>query len=103
MSSAETPDFVALDRLQRRYADCVSRRSWTELSELFEPDCRVELDLRDRVLAFEGGGAIADFIDQAIAGFDFFVFSILTVGGPGGTRIVLLDATPNSRAAYATP
>ncbi len=77
MSSAETPDYVAIERLQRRYADLVSQRRWSDLPNLFEPDCFVDLDLRDRSMEFRGGEAIASFIEGAIARFDFFVFSIL--------------------------
>ncbi len=77
MSSAETPDYVAIDRLQRRYADLVTRRDWSSLAQLFEADCPIELDLRGRTLELCGGDSIASFIESAISGFDFFVFSIL--------------------------
>jgi SnoaL-like domain len=77
MSSAETPDYVAIERLQRRYADLVTRRMWPELAQLFETDCPIRLDLRGSQLEFVGGAAIAEFIDSAVERFDFFVFSIL--------------------------
>lgn len=77
MSSDGTPEYVAINRLQRRYADIVTRRSWAELSEVFEPDCPITLDLRDQELAFTGGDEIAAFIAAAVVRFDFFVFAVL--------------------------
>lgn len=77
MSSDGTPEYVAISRLQQRYADIVSRRAWAEMPDVFEADCVIELDLRDRALRFTGGPAIAEFIAGAVARFDFFVFAVL--------------------------
>lgn len=73
---------VALDeldvrRLQDRYADVVTRRAWAELHELMRPGCRLELDLADRQLAFDGPEAIGTFIGTQLDQFSFFEFVIL--------------------------
>lgn len=75
----ETARYVALRRLQNRYADVVTRRAWAELAEVFLPDAVVELDTRTgTVFRLEGPGAVGDFIGDAIAGFEFFEFVILS-------------------------
>ena len=75
----ETARYVAVRRLQNRYADVVTRRAWAELAEVFLPDAVVELDTRaGDVLRLEGPGAVGDFIDRAIAAFEFFEFVILS-------------------------
>lgn len=74
----ETIDYVAIRRLQDAYADVVTRRAWAEFHEIFRPDITVSVDRRvGEPLVFEGPQAIADFIDESIAGFDFFEFVIL--------------------------
>ena len=78
MSSDGTPEYVAIERLQHRYADIVSRREWNDIPALFEPGCQITLDLRTgEELGFVGGDAIAQFIADAIARFDFFLFAVL--------------------------
>jgi hypothetical protein len=44
---AETIDYIALRRLQNRYADVVTRRAWPELATLFLPDAKVVIDRRN--------------------------------------------------------
>ena len=70
----ETADYIAIRRLQNRYADVVTRRAWTELHGLMTPDCTLDLDLGDRQLAFAGPEAIGAFIDESIRRFSFFHF-----------------------------
>lgn len=83
----ETARYVAVRRLQNRYADVVTRRTWPELAEVFLPDAVVELDTRTgTILRLEGPTAVGDFIRDAIAGFEFFEFVILS------HRIELTDA-----------
>lgn len=75
----ETARYVAVRRLQNRYADVVTRRTWPELAEVFLPDAVVELDTRTgTTLRLEGPTAVGDFIRDAIAGFEFFEFVILS-------------------------
>lgn len=73
-----TDHLVALDRLQRRYADVITRRAWGDLPELFLPDTVVHLDTvtappRDLVGPIE----FAEVIGAAMARFDHFTFTIL--------------------------
>lgn len=70
-------DYIALRRIQNRYADIVTRRAWEELRQIFQPDCRLELDLGDRSAVYTGPQSIGDFIGNAISGFSFFQFVIL--------------------------
>ena len=75
----ETIDHLAINRLQARYADAITRRAWAELGELFLPDMVLHLDTatspaRDLVGAAEIGG----FIDAAVQRFAFFEFVILS-------------------------
>jgi len=75
---AETLDYVEIQRLQSAYADVVTRRAWSELTELFRPEARVEVDTRrDEVLVFDGPAALGAFISGAIERFGFFEFVIL--------------------------
>ncbi len=73
----ETVAYVALRRLQNRYADIVTRRAWPELAEIMRPDCVITVDLVDRAINFDGPTAIGDFIAAQIEQFDFFEFVIL--------------------------
>jgi SnoaL-like domain len=69
---------VAIQRLQAAYADAVTRRDWVAVSGLFEPDATIRIDTRTRnPLTLEGPAALVEFIDQAIAAFTFFEFTIL--------------------------
>jgi len=70
----DTADYLAIRRLQNRYADIVTRRAWAELHELMAPSCTLDLDLGDRQLAFAGPDAIGAFIDESIQRFSFFHF-----------------------------
>ncbi len=71
---------VRISRLLAAYADTVTRRAWSELDELFLPDCRIEVDTVTRP-AFEltGPGALGEFIGGAVERFDFFEFVVLNV------------------------
>lgn len=81
-----------LERLIARYADGVSRRDWTGLAELFEPDAVLRLDLIDRpARTLHGPDEILGFIAGAVERFDFFEFVALNVLGvlstdPDGAR-----------------
>ena len=90
MAADQTDDYVAICRLQSAYADVVTRRAWTELTELFLADALVEVDTQgSEVLRFEGAEALGAFIGGALERFDFFEFVILNtrielgVGGDG--------------------
>lgn len=73
-----TVDHLAIQRLQSAYADVVSRRSWSELTDLFLPDARIEVDTRTvPVMVFDGPDALGSFIAGAIERFGFFEFVVL--------------------------
>jgi hypothetical protein len=76
----ETIDYVAITRLQQRYADVANRRAWAELHELFLPDAAIELDLVTRE-PFElvGAQALGEFIGGSLERFEFVEFVILNV------------------------
>lgn len=77
MDPADAVDHVAIGALQAAYGDAVTRRSWTEVVALFEPDATVTLDLgrgEPRVL---GPVELVAFVEEAISGFDLFLFTIL--------------------------
>ncbi len=74
---AETVEYVAVRRVQDRYADVVTRRAWAELHEIMQPGCTLSLDLGDRQLSFDGPGAIGEFIGGQLEQFSFFEFVIL--------------------------
>ncbi|MGI9602011.1 MAG: nuclear transport factor 2 family protein [Acidimicrobiales bacterium] len=74
----DTADYIAVRRLQNGYADVVTRRAWPELEAIFEPDCPVVLDLRNRgTMTFTGPTEIGAFIAKSIEVFDFFRFEIV--------------------------
>lgn len=77
MDPADAPDHVAIGALQAAYGDAVTRRAWSEVVALFEPDATVTLDLgrgEPRVL---GPVELVAFVEQAISRFDLFLFTIL--------------------------
>ncbi len=82
---AEVRSWVALRRLQHRYADVVTRRAWSELGEVLAPECVLVLDLADRQLEFTGPAEIADFIAAQLEQFSFFEFVI-------GNTVMEIDA-----------
>ena len=94
----ETIDYIALRRLQNRYADVVTRRAWSELATLFLPDAQVVIDRRNvEPLVLSGPGAVGDFIAGAIAHFDLFEFVVLNTvididGDAARTRLYMWEA-----------
>lgn len=95
---AEALDYLAVRRLQNRYADIVTRRSWTELHEIMRPTCTLDLDLGDRTMRFDGPGAIGDFIGTELQRFSFFEFVILNTvvhvdveAGTAGARMYMQE------------
>ena len=75
---SETDDTVAIDQLQRAYADAVNRRDWDALARIFRPDAKISLDLVTRPpIDIVGPEALGAFIAPAIERFTFFQFVIL--------------------------
>ena len=74
---AETVAYCAIERLQRRYGDAVTRQAWDEVAACFDPEATVTVDLIDRdPLRFDGGNSIASFIAASVERFSFFEFSL---------------------------
>ena len=77
-SHDDTAALVAVQRLQAAYGDAVTRRAWTEVAALFEPDAAVHIDTRTRApFSVEGPAALVDFIEGSLEQFTFFEFAIL--------------------------
>jgi ketosteroid isomerase-like protein len=77
MDPADVADHVAIGALQAAYGDAVTRRDWPAVVALFTPDATVTLDLgrgEPRVL---GPVELVAFVEEAIARFDLFLFTIL--------------------------
>ena len=76
--NGDTESYVAITRLQASYADVVTRRAWAELEPLFAPAAPIHVDTVSRpVIELVGASALGEFIEQAIAHFEFFEFVIL--------------------------
>jgi hypothetical protein len=99
---AEALDYLDIRRLQNRYADIVTRRAWAELHEIMRPGCKLELDLGDNQMVFDGPQAIGDFIGEQLEAFEFFEFVILNTvievdveAGVAGGRMYMQELRQN--------
>ena len=95
-AEAETLAYIALRRLQNRYADIVTRRDYPELAEIISPACEVVVDTMDRQISFTGPGEIGEFIGRQLEQFSFFEFVILNTvmeidveGGSAAARMYM--------------
>ncbi len=67
--------YLAITRLQRRYADVATRRAWTEMADLARDDARFSFELvTGQSLEFVGPAALAEFGAQATAQFSFYEY-----------------------------
>lgn len=73
----QTSDRIALEDLQRRYGDAVSRRAWDEVRSLFMPECTLVLALGRGDERLDGADAIVAFVSKAVSGFDTFIFEVM--------------------------
>ena len=96
---ADAARWVAIRRLQDRYADVITRRAWAELPEVLRADCTITLDLAERTIEIVGPEALADFIGPTMEGFTFFQFVILNTvieidhdGRSAGARMFMQEA-----------
>ena len=99
---AETIDYVALRRLQSRYADIVTRQAWSELADIVRADCTVVVDVRDRQFELVGPSEYGEFIARQIERFDLFQFvmlntvmSIDAAAGTAGARLYIHEIRQN--------
>ena len=100
--AAEDLAYVALRRLQNRYADIVTRRAWTELAEIVQDDCPVVVDVRHTQFEMTGPTELGEFIDRQIQRFDLFHFVILNTvmridvaAGTAGARMYINEIRQN--------
>ena len=74
----DTVDHLAVARLTDAYADLVTRRAWSELTDLFLPDCALHLDtVTAPARDVTGPQAVGEFIGSAVERFSFFEFVVL--------------------------
>ena len=71
---AETVAYTAIQRLQSRYADVVTRRAFGELTDLVRPDCPIVVDVRHRKFELTGPSQYGGFIARQIERFSLFEF-----------------------------
>ena len=91
----ETVDHLAINRLQARYADTVTRRAWAELAELFLPEATVHIDTVSREpFDLTGPDEVGRFIGGAVERFAFFEFVVLN------SHVMLdVDGDPDTASA----
>lgn len=71
---AETVAYVAIRRLQSRYADILNCRAWDDLAEIMTPACEIVIEIFGHEMRFTGPDEIGEFLSSSIASFDFFEF-----------------------------
>jgi len=108
-SLMETVEYIAVRRVQNRYADIVTRRAWPELTEIMSPDCEVTVDTLDRSYRFVGPNEIGDFIGRQIEQFSFFEFVVLNTvisidheHGTAGARMYMQELRQNAEDGRRT-
>lgn len=73
LASAE----VAISRLQRTYADAVTRRDGATIGSLAIDDCRMVFDtIDDQVVEIQGAVRFGKFAERALGRFEFYVYTI---------------------------
>lgn len=101
---AETVAYVAIRRLQARYADILNCRAWADFAEIMPPTCDVVLEVFGQTMTFHGPDEVGAFLSSSIAAFDFFEFVILNTvididaaAGTAGARMHIYE--PRQMAA----
>ncbi len=89
---AEAIDYTAIQRLQSRYADVVTRRAFHELADLVRPDCPIVVDVRHKKFELTGPSEYGQFITRQIERFSLFEFVLLNT-------VVRIDAERGLAAA----
>lgn len=108
MDPADVADHVAIGALQAAYGDAVTRRDWPAVVALFEPDATVTLELSRGEPRTLGPVELVAFVEQAISGFDLFLFTILNrvvldVSGDDATgRVWLAEVRQDGAGAAST-
>ena len=89
---AETVAYTAIQRLQSRYADVVTRRAFSELTDLVRPGCPIVVDVRHTKFELTGPSEYGEFIARQIERFSLFEFVLLNT-------VVRVDPTRGVAAA----
>jgi hypothetical protein len=71
-----TDDHAAIFRLQRAYADVVSRMAFAELGELFVPDIRLLMELPGHTKELVGPQAFGEYVARRVTHLEFFQFVV---------------------------
>jgi hypothetical protein len=72
--TAAADAYLGITQLQSAYADCVTRRAWSELDRLFRPDATLLVSDGHESRTIEGPTAIGELIDGAVASLDSIFF-----------------------------
>ncbi len=71
----ETQDYLAIQRLQRAYADVATRGAWQEVAALLTPDAGISFDTRSgRVFEIQGAEEFGAFGARMTGGFGFYEY-----------------------------
>ena len=99
---AETVAYTAIQRLQSRYADVVTRRAFGELTDLVRPGCPIVVDVRHRKFELTGPSQYGGFIARQIERFSLFEFVLLntvmridTERGVAAARVYMQEIRQN--------
>jgi hypothetical protein len=92
MTTTRTDDYLGVTQLQSAYADCITRRAWNELDQLFRPDATLLVSDGRSTRTIEGPTAIGELIDRVVGSLDNIFFVNLNTrielytDGPGTAR-----------------
>jgi hypothetical protein len=83
--------YLAIQRLQRAYADVATRGAWAEVVSLLAPDCRITFDTRSaQVLEVCGADEFAQFAAKMTGAFSFYELIpqnfVVTIDSDGTAR-----------------
>jgi hypothetical protein len=83
--------YLAIVRLQRAYADLVTRRAWSEIAAISLPDARFSFDTRSgAVIEVVGAQAFAEFGEKMTGRFGFYEYiplnSVAEIAADGSAR-----------------
>ncbi|MCY4665826.1 MAG: nuclear transport factor 2 family protein [Acidimicrobiaceae bacterium] len=99
---AETVAYTAIQRLEGRYADVVTRRAWDELADLVRADCPIVVDVRHTKFEITGPTEYGEFIARQIERFSLFEFVLLnsvyridTGRGVAAARVYMQEVRQN--------
>jgi SnoaL-like domain len=80
--------YLAIQRLQRAYADVATRGAWHHVVSLLAPDCRITFDTRSgQIFEIAGADEFVQFASKMTGAFSFYELIpqnfVVTVGSDG--------------------